>query len=210
MIFADQGELFPEPRAAGCIRLEIGTCLGPCAAVCTRAAYAGRVTAVRAFLEGRDTTLLAALERDMAAASTELAFERAAALRDRWQALQWLQERLTRLRQLREGQSFVYPVRGPEGKEVWYFIHQGRVTASRPAPSSETAVRTADLIEALYRRRLPAGVALAGNEIDGVLLVSAWFRKYPEERKARPDTATALVRCKDSVSSCAETPCRNR
>src|SRR5205085_2560216 len=115
MVFADQGEFFPEPRAAGCIRHEIGTCLGPCAAACTRAAYAGRVGAARAFLEGTDAALLAALGRDMAAAAAALAFERAAALRDRLQSLQWLHEHLERLRRLRAGQSFIYPVGGPEG-----------------------------------------------------------------------------------------------
>jgi excinuclease ABC subunit C len=194
MVFADQGELFPEPRAAGCLRHEIGTCLGPCAAACSRAAYASRVGEARAFLEGRDGALLAALERDMAAASGEMAFERAAALRDRLQALQWLHGHLERLRRLRDGQSFVYPARGPEGGAVWYLIHQGRVSASRPAPSPATAARTAALIESLYRRRFPPGAALAGNEIDGVLLVGAWFRKYPEERARvlTPEQALAL------------------
>jgi len=194
MIFADQGELFPEARAAGCLRHEIGTCLGPGAAACTQAAYARRVGEARAFLEGTDGALLAALERDMTAASAALAFERAAALRDRLQALQWLGGHLARLRQLRQGQSFVYPVRGPEGGEVWYLIHQGRVSASRPAPSPETAPRTAALIEALYRRRFPPGAALAGNEVDGVLLVAAWFRKYPQERARvlAPEQARAL------------------
>jgi excinuclease ABC subunit C len=198
MIFADQGELFPEPRAAGCIRHEIGTCLGPCAAACTRAAYATRVAAVRAFLEGRDTALLTGLERDMAAASAQLEFERAAALRDRWQVLQWLQVQLTRLRQLREGQSFVYPVCDPDRREVWYLIHQGRVSAARPAPSAETAARTATMIEVLYRRHFPPGMALAGSEIDGVLLVAAWFRRYPEERTRILTPEQALSRCERS------------
>ena len=115
MIFADQGELFPQPCAAGCIRYEIGTCLGPCAAVCTRTAYAERVAAVCAFLEGKDTSLLAGLERDMAAASAELAFERAAALRDRWQALQWLHVHLTRLRQLARGNRLSIRCAGRRG-----------------------------------------------------------------------------------------------
>jgi excinuclease ABC subunit C len=196
MAFADQGELFPEPRAASCLRHEIGTCLGPCAAACTRAAYAERVGAARSFLEGRDAALLAALERDMASASAALAFERAAALRDRLEVLRWLHGHLERLRDLRDGQSFVYPTSGSEGGEVWYLIHQGRVAASRPPPSPQTATRTAALIEALYRRRLPPGAALAGNEVDGVLLVAAWFRKYPEERGRvlAPEQALALCR----------------
>jgi excinuclease ABC subunit C len=195
MVFADQGELFPEPRAAGCIRHEIGTCLGPCAAACTQAAYTGRVGEARAFLEGKDATLLPALERDMAAAANALAFERAAALRDRLDVLQWLHGHLERLRRLRQGQSFVYPVHGPDGGEVWYMVHQGRVCAARPAPTAETAARTASLIESLYRRRFPPGSALGGGEVDGVLLVAAWFRRYPQEQARVLAPEQALARC---------------
>jgi excinuclease ABC subunit C len=196
MIFADQGEFFPEPRAAGCLRHEIGTCLGPCAAACSRAAYAARVADARAFLEGKGGALVAALERDMLAASAALAFERAAELRDRLEVLQWLHGHLDRLRLLRDGQSFVYPVRGAEAGEVWYLIHQGRVAAARPAPTPATAARTAALVEALYRRRLPPGAALAGGEVDGVLLVAAWFRRHPEERARVLAPAQALALCR--------------
>jgi excinuclease ABC subunit C len=196
MVFADQGEFFPEPRAAGCLRHEIGTCLGPCAAACSRADYAARVGAARAFLEGKDSGMLAALDRDMEAASASLAFERAGAMRDRLEVLRWLHDHLERLRQLRDRQSFVYPVAGEAG-EVWYLIHQGRVAAARPVPSPQTAARTAAMIETLYRRRFPPGAALAGNEVDGVLLVAAWFRRYPEERARVLEPAQALALCRE-------------
>ena len=54
MVFADQQELFPAELAAGCLRHEIGTCLGPCAAACSRTAYAAKVQAANAFLHGQD------------------------------------------------------------------------------------------------------------------------------------------------------------
>src|SRR5262249_59028771 len=82
MIFADQGELFPVLRAAGCLRYEIGTCSGPCAGVCTSSAYGDQVRAARAFLNGSDDSVLVQLEQDMTAASGAQEFERAAALRD--------------------------------------------------------------------------------------------------------------------------------
>src|SRR5207249_11449013 len=98
MRFGDQQELFPVLRAAGCLRHEIGTCLGPCAAACTHAAYEAQLEAARAFLDGRDTSPLESLERDMLAASAALQFERAAALRDRLEPLRWLHRCLERLR----------------------------------------------------------------------------------------------------------------
>src|SRR5262249_13400949 len=54
MVFADQRELFPAVRTPGCLRHEIGNCLAPCAAACTRAEYRGHVEAAAAFLQGKD------------------------------------------------------------------------------------------------------------------------------------------------------------
>src|SRR5204863_6128663 len=72
MVFAEQHELFPVLRAAGCLRHEIGTCLGPCAGACSQAAYLEKVRAVQTFLAGSDSGTLATLERDMTAASRAL------------------------------------------------------------------------------------------------------------------------------------------
>ena len=49
-------------------------------------------------------------------------------------------------------------------------------------------------IAALYGKRAPGGAALAAHEIDGVLLVAAWFQKHPEERARAltPEQARAL------------------
>jgi hypothetical protein len=51
------------------------------------------------------------------------------------------------------------------------------------------------MIEALYRRRFPPGAALGGGEVDGVLLVAGWFRRYPEERARVLAPEQALARC---------------
>src|SRR5579884_3985864 len=142
MVFADQGELFPVLRTPGCLRHEIGTCLGPCAAACSRGDYRAGVRAALAFLCGDDRTPLEELERDMTAASAALAFERAAALRDRLEALTWLGERLAHVR--RAGAlSCVYPVTGHDGSERWYLIRCGRVRAVLPRPVGEEAERAA-------------------------------------------------------------------
>ncbi len=62
MNFADQPELFALPLTPGCIRYEIGNCLGPCAAACSRDDYAAKVQAVVAFLDGDDDSPLNLLE----------------------------------------------------------------------------------------------------------------------------------------------------
>ena len=78
MHYADQPELFDAPRTPGCIRHEIGKCLGPCVGAVRRDEYAARFALARAFLEGANDVPVAALRRAMEEASGQLAFERAA------------------------------------------------------------------------------------------------------------------------------------
>ncbi len=199
LIFAEETELFPVLRAAGCLRHEINTCLGPCTGACTRTAYLDEVAAARAFLAGTDRSLLDRLERDMQAASAALAFERAAALRDQWEALRWLCNQLDRLRQAREESSFVYPVDGEDGRDLWYLIHGGRTVAVTPAPRDNASRQTAAAaVAAVYPQRVCPAALLTVAEMDGLFLVASWFRRYPEERQRVLAPAEALGHCSSS------------
>jgi excinuclease ABC subunit C len=193
MTFADQRQLFALPLTPGCIRHEIGNCLGPCAAACSRDAYTAQVQEVLAFLRGENESLLALLEREMNAASANLAFERAAALRDKLDSLTWLSEQLRRVREAAR-HSFIYPVRGDDGVEWWYLIDGGHVRAVLPPPSADEVSRREALarIRAVYERRPTASAPPHRQEIDGVLLVAAWFRRRKEERRTTLEPVVAL------------------
>jgi excinuclease ABC subunit C len=195
MVFADQGELFPVVRAAGCIRYEIGTCLGPCAAACSQRDYAEQVRVARAFLEGCDCRVLDMIERQMADASQRLDFERAAALRDKLEVVRWLADRLAFMRRARTKHSFVYPVAGQDGANVWFLICRGQVRAAIPAPHDNAGkVAAALLIDSVYGRggssRQPPS-----EEIDGILLAASWFRRHPEERRRTISPSQAHAAC---------------
>jgi excinuclease ABC subunit C len=178
MAFADQTELFPILRAAGCLRYEIGTCLGPCVGGCTRSGYSKSVRAARAFLAGTEIALLDQLHAEMRAASAALAFERAATLRDKLEALTWLHLRLERMRQIRGQETYVYPVGGVEGGEICYVIDRGRVIGAVPSP------RSRDLLTKKPQRKIKdAAAPVPIRDVDQVLLVAAWFRRRPEERE---------------------------
>src|SRR5262249_9009272 len=153
--------------------------LGPCAGLCSRPDYGLQVRAARAFLDSTDTALLDRLEGDMRAASAALAFERAAALRDKPDALCWLQGQLRRMRRIREKHSFIYPVNGDDGLDLWYLIHRGQVAAVLPAPRTGADYRTAArTIRAVFRKENSwPGLAPIG-EMDGLLLVFGWFRRH--------------------------------
>jgi excinuclease ABC subunit C len=194
MIFADQGDLFPILRPAGCLRHEINACLGPCAAACTRGDYSLAVRAAIRFLEGTDAGPLEALERDMQEAAAAQAFERAALLRDKWQALHWLSRHLERLRQACR-HSCVYPAVGRDGtRDHWHLIHNGSVRAVAPAPRDDAGrARAAKALANVYNHAVSASPG--PNEIDGVLLVAAWFRRHGAEKEKTLEPAAALAVC---------------
>jgi excinuclease ABC subunit C len=190
MVFApspgqlEQGDLFPVVLTPGCLRLEIGTCLGPCAAACSREQYQRNVDTVLSFLRGEDLShhdsCLETLQRRMEEAAAAMQFERAASLRDQVTAIGWLHDRLGRLRRAMT-HSLIYPVRGYGGTELWYLIERGRVLAvlPRPADASEAVER----IEAEFFTPRNSASPLTPDDLAYVFLVDSWFRLHPGERE---------------------------
>jgi len=180
MAFAEQGALFENELAAKCLRFELGTCSGPCAGGCTRGEYTAGVRAAKAFLDGRNRSVLTALQEQMGAAASRFEFEKATSLRDKLLALQWIDDRLTLLRHARDKNSFVYPLTGTDGRERWYLIHRGEVQAVAFPPAAETGTSVAALLAATFTD-LPAPAVMSDVTVDSVLLVVGWFRKHTEE-----------------------------
>ena len=184
MHFSDQQELFQIPaRTPGCIRYEIGKCLGPCVGGCSVTQYEQRVALARAFLDGASDGPMESLKMQMEQASEQLQFERAASLRDKLQRLEVLRDQFARLRFAVEQLSFVYTVRGYDGDDRVYVVKRGVVRAELPKPRStwqrEKLKRLARDIFGTAPEK-PA-LAVPTHEIDELLLLSSWFRKFPKE-----------------------------
>ena len=183
MHFADQAELFQlTHRTPGCIRHEIRKCLGPCIASCTETEYRERVGLARAFLEGNDDGPMEVLRGEMEASAERLEFERAGAYRDKLRRLEILREQFGRLRFAVETLSFAYHVPGAEGDDRVYLIRRGRVRAELPLP----AAAHDDPVLRQLEREVFAPVerdtgAVPTHEIDELLLLSSWFRRFPDE-----------------------------
>ncbi|MEZ4574867.1 MAG: excinuclease ABC subunit UvrC [Vampirovibrionales bacterium] len=79
-------------RDRPCMNYHIGQCLAPCVGGVSAADYDAMVEQVEQFLKGRTGDVLVRLEADMAQASAELDFERAALLRDRIEAIELVVE----------------------------------------------------------------------------------------------------------------------
>ena len=81
-----------ESRTRPCLQYQIKRCSAPCVDKISRAGYATLVDDAQRFLEGKTTSVQADLAKSMAQASTDMEFERAAALRDRIRALTQVQQ----------------------------------------------------------------------------------------------------------------------
>lgn len=183
MHFADQPELFHiYPRTPGCIRYEIKKCLGPCVGGCNTSQYQQRVGLVRDFLDGADDGPMHALRTEMEAASDRMEFERAAVLRDKLQSLEHLRAEFIRFRFAVETLSFVYTVPGFEGDDRIYLIRRGRVRGEYTTPRSESErVRLLGMVEDVFNPVERDTAQVPAHEIDELLLLSSWFRRFPGE-----------------------------
>lgn len=182
MVFAEQGDLFAEPRQAACPRHDFGTCAGPCAGLVTEAAYRARVAAATAFLEGTAIAPVDRIVAGMMAAADRGEFETAARWRERFEALEWLLAATTRARAALELLSFVYRDPGRDGDDKAFLIRRGAVRACYPWPATPIEREAFQAVVAAERGREPeppGGPFLAGA-IDEMLLIMSWFRRHPE------------------------------
>jgi excinuclease ABC subunit C len=183
MYFSDQTELpVAMPRTPGCIRHEIGKCLGPCVAATTHAAYQARFQLAREFLEGAHEAPIETLRVAMEASSSQLEFERAASLRDKMMRLESLREQFATLRFALESLSFVYTVPGFNNDDRAYVIRRGRVRAELPVPQTAPDRRAlAARASEIFAPKEMAGAPVPAHEVDELMLLSSWFRKFPHE-----------------------------
>lgn len=170
------------PLTPGCLRHEIKKCLGPCVAACSAAEYEERAALCRAFLEGGDEVPIERLRREMAQHAAALAYERAALCRDKIRRLTILREQLASMRFALESLSFVYTVPGFAGDDRVYLVRRGTVRAEHPAPRG-TPERFAlqRAVDEVFQAGEPPDGPLALHEIDEILLLSSWFRRFPAE-----------------------------
>jgi excinuclease ABC subunit C len=183
MVFADQPSLFDAPLAPACIRHDLGTCLGPCAARVSADRYAEAARAAADFLEGRSARPLDRVLDVMAAASEQQQYERAALWRGRFEEVTWLFTAVARLRAAIDGLSFVYEVADESGNgdDRVYLVRHGVVAgeAAHPRTPLERAAFAATVRARTAETVAPA--ARSGREMGQLLLVMSWFRQHPDE-----------------------------
>ena len=116
--------------------------------------------------------------------SEALEFERAGVYRDKLERLEALRAQFGRLRFAVENLSFVYTVPGHEGEDKVYLIRRGVVRAEVAKPRSSKDRRSMkQLVEDIFSQSEPVTAHVPTHEIDELLLLSSWFRRFPKEMK---------------------------
>jgi excinuclease ABC subunit C len=155
--------------------------------------YDGQLALARAFLEGTGDEPMNTLRAKMETASAGLEFERAAHYRDKLARLEGLREQFGRLRFAVETLSFVYRVPGEGEDDRLYLIRRGRVRAECAAPTcAAERAAVAQLARDGFTPPERDTAQVATHEIDELLLLSSWFRRFPEEL-ARTQPAAELM-----------------
>ena len=119
-----------ENRSRPCLEHQIGRCSAPCVGLVSREAYARDVEAAVMVLEGRNEELSRRLTDEMERAAADLAFERAATLRDQLAALASLQaQQVVSSASSPEVEADVLAVAasGPDSCVTLLFIRGGRM-----------------------------------------------------------------------------------
>jgi excinuclease ABC subunit C len=108
-------------------------------------------------------------------------YERAASFRDKLHRLEALRTQFGRLRFAVESLSFVYTVPGFDGEDRVYAIRRGRVRAELDAPETRDDRRILDqTLDEIFSDGTE-GLQVPSHEIDELLLLSSWFRRFPRE-----------------------------
>ena len=199
MHFADQPELFQIfPRTPGCIRHEIKKCLGPCVGGCTAQQYDERVRMVRAFLDGADDGPLETLRADMQTASDLMDFERAGDAARQAPAPRGSARAVHPLPLRRRDALVRLHGAGPRRRRPRSISSGaagcGASTRFRAASRSASACSRWSSRCSIPSERDTAQVP--SHEVDELLLLSSWFRRFPAE----------LGRSRDAKAFVAEPP----
>ncbi len=164
-----------------CISYEMGQCLGPCAGLVTQEAYGALVEEVIAFLKGRYRPVVDRLEREMAQASAELQFERAAELRDSIRDIMGLMEQQNAQQTTLTDQDVIAAARdGLDAMAQVLFIRGGKMLEAQsfplPREGSEPIGEILDaFLEQFYQDRVPAREVIAQALTDPAIM-EEWLR----------------------------------
>lgn len=190
----------PQAVPPACLRADLQTCLSPCLGGCTRTEYDTALRAVHRFLNGSTGRHLSTLEKHMRQASADQHFEKAAKLRDRIVAFEYVDNHLRRFHDWSSRASFVYRMDSAiDQSELWMIVVRGVILDVVSQPQTPEMKRLiAQRIESAVKQTL--GRAKNRNlsqpgDFEAARILFRWFRKHPEEKTRQLTLPQALTHC---------------
>ena len=133
-------DLNPDPSYPGCVYSEMKMCLAPCYKGCSNERYAEEAVAVESFLATRGESRLITLRKQRDQASTELAFESAAALHAQVQRVESVRSLAAELvRPLSKLRAVILQISAQPGEVAVFLFENGRLRG--PAAFSTLGMR---------------------------------------------------------------------
>jgi len=167
-----------ETRTRPCLQYQIKRCSGPCVGLISKPDYAATVHDAQQFLSGKSTGIQEKLAADMAQASEDMEFERAAALRDRIRALTQVQTAQgINPRTVSEADVIALHLEGGQACVQVFFIRANQNWGNHDYyPRVGTEVDRAEAMEAFvgqfYSNREPPKVVILSNDVENNDLVT--------------------------------------
>lgn len=169
-------------RSRPCLQYQIKRCSGPCVGLVSVQDYQAEVEAVKSFLSGRNAELLHQLGERMQQASDQLAFEKAAQLRDQILLLRKLQEKQVMIGEGGDADIIALASRETHFCVQVLFIRQGRVLGSNsyfpkvPLAESAAQVLAAFLAQFYFSgQQIPAEIVLDRSLAADTQALSDWL-----------------------------------
>jgi len=173
-----------ESRTRPCMLHQIRRCAAPCTGLISLEDYAGLVDQAEAFLRGKSRAVMAGMSDQMQAASDDLQFERAAALRDRIRALASIaQETQINAETVDEADVFALHAEGGQACVQVFFFRAGQNWGNRAYfPRVDRADTDAEIMSAFLGqfyddKPIPRLMLVSTDPVDQDLLCEAFRLK---------------------------------
>ena len=172
-----------QSRTRPCLQYQIKRCSGPCVGKITQNDYQKSVQDAEKFLSGKTLEIKKDLATQMAAASLELNFERAAVLRDRIQALTHIQgSQGINPRDVADADLIAMATEGSQVCIQIFFFRSNQNWGNKAFfPQSGIGAEAGEILEAFimqfYRERQPPSLILVSHDVQNSDLVSAALKK---------------------------------
>ncbi len=177
-----------ESRTRPCLQYQIKRCSAPCVGRITKNAYATMVDEARQFLSGRSQEIQEKLTHQMVAASETLAFETAAAYRDRIRAMTLIQARQgINVVGLGDADVIAAYTEAGEACVQAFFFRNGQNFGNRAYfPKHTDDASTADVLAAFlgqfYQSHTPPPLVLVNQALPEAALIESALSQCAEAR----------------------------